>query len=217
MHNQVRIIGGTWRSRVLRFAPLPGLRPTPDRVRETVFNWLGQDLTDRVTLELFAGSGAFSFEALSRGAARAVCVERNARALADLRGNAQRLGTQRLDLHRADVLDVGAPEDVRLRRAAEGRLEGARGLERAVREHPVIAERHAQAGDHVQARHQPQLERPDRPVPEQRDRDDQADERQWHSDQVHDLVRARFIDGQASEHIEQPVHSSSLITTSLSF
>jgi 16S rRNA (guanine(966)-N(2))-methyltransferase RsmD len=102
-HNQVRIIGGAWRSRVLRFPALPGLRPTPDRVRETVFNWLGQDLTGRATLELFAGTGAFSLEALSRGAARAVCVERDARALAGLRDNAQRLGAEHLTLHRADV------------------------------------------------------------------------------------------------------------------
>jgi 16S rRNA (guanine966-N2)-methyltransferase len=105
MHNRVRIIGGTWRSRVLRFAPLPGLRPTPDRVRETVFNWLGQDLTGKTTLELFAGTAVFSFEALSRGAVRAVCVEHNARALADVRENAQRLGTQRIAIRRADVLD----------------------------------------------------------------------------------------------------------------
>lgn len=104
MHNQVRIIGGAWRSRLLRFPALPGLRPTPDRVRETVFNWLGQDLSGRICLELFAGSGAFSFEALSRGAERGVCVEREARSFAALRENAQRLGTQALEVHRADVL-----------------------------------------------------------------------------------------------------------------
>ena len=75
MNNRIRIIGGAWRGRILRFPALPGLRPTPDRVRETLFNWLGQDLTGRVCLELFAGSGAMSFEALSRGAARAVCAD----------------------------------------------------------------------------------------------------------------------------------------------
>ena len=74
--NRVRIIGGRHRGRVLRFPGVPGLRPTPDRVRETLFNWLGQDLTGRATLEPYAGSGALSLEALSRGAALAVAVDR---------------------------------------------------------------------------------------------------------------------------------------------
>jgi 16S rRNA (guanine966-N2)-methyltransferase len=104
MHNQVRIIGGAWRRSVLHFPPLAGLRPTPDRVRETVFNWLGQDLSGRCCLELFAGSGAFSFEALSRGAQRAVCVERDPAALRALRDNAQRLRATALELHRDDAL-----------------------------------------------------------------------------------------------------------------
>jgi 16S rRNA (guanine966-N2)-methyltransferase len=105
MHNKVRIIGGKWRSRVLRFSSLPGLRPTPDRVRETLFNWLGQDLTGRTTLELFAGTGALSLEALSRGAQRAVCVERDPRAIAELSANAERLQAgDALELHRADAL-----------------------------------------------------------------------------------------------------------------
>src|SRR3954453_12769624 len=84
--NQVRIIGGEWRSRIISFPSRPDLRPTPDRVRETVFNWLGQDLTGRVCLDLFAGSGAFGFEAVSRGAREVVLVERDrriARALED--------------------------------------------------------------------------------------------------------------------------------------
>ncbi len=79
---QVRIIGGQWRSRVLKFPELPGLRPTPDRVRETLFNWLGQDLTGMRCLDLFAGSGALAFEALSRNAREVVMVERDARARA---------------------------------------------------------------------------------------------------------------------------------------
>src|SRR3990172_4102672 len=74
--NRVRIIGGLWRSRTIGFHDLPGLRPTPDRVRETLFNWLGQDLTGRHCLDLYAGSGALGFEALSRGAASVTMVER---------------------------------------------------------------------------------------------------------------------------------------------
>ena len=69
---KVRIIGGTHRSRILNFKDdVNGLRPTPDRVRETVFNWLGQELTGKKCLDLFAGSGALGFEALSRGAVQA--------------------------------------------------------------------------------------------------------------------------------------------------
>ena len=73
--NRVRIIGGAWRSRVLQFAGVPGVRPTPDRVRETLFNWLGQDLSGCRCLDLFAGTGALGFEALSRGAAEVVMVD----------------------------------------------------------------------------------------------------------------------------------------------
>ena len=75
--NRVRIIGGEWRSRLVRFPGTPGLRPTPDRVRETLFNWLGQRLDGLACVDLFAGSGALGFEALSRGAARVVMVERD--------------------------------------------------------------------------------------------------------------------------------------------
>ena len=74
--NRVRIIGGAWRGRVIRFPAGRGLRPTPDRVRETLFNWLGQDLTGKRCLDLYAGSGALSLEAASRGAALAVAVDR---------------------------------------------------------------------------------------------------------------------------------------------
>ena len=75
--HRVRIIGGRFRGRVIRLPRAAGLRPTPDRVRETLFNWLGQDLTDLATLDLYAGSGALSLEALSRGAAVAVAIERD--------------------------------------------------------------------------------------------------------------------------------------------
>jgi 16S rRNA (guanine966-N2)-methyltransferase len=102
--NQVRIIGGLWRRRLLRFPPSADLRPTPDRVRETLFNWLGQDLSGLTTLDLFAGSGALSFEALSRGAALAVVVDAGALAVASLRDNADVLGATGLETHRADAL-----------------------------------------------------------------------------------------------------------------
>ncbi len=76
--NVVRINAGIWRSRLLKFPDVEGLRPTPERVRITVFNWLGQDLTGKTCLDLFAGTGAFGFEALSRNAKSVTMVE-NAR------------------------------------------------------------------------------------------------------------------------------------------
>lgn len=76
----IRIIGGSWRGRRFRFADVPDIRPTPDRVRETLFNWLGSRVVGARCLDLFAGSGALGLEALSRGAASAVLVEQNARA-----------------------------------------------------------------------------------------------------------------------------------------
>ena len=102
---QVRIIGGAWRSRVLRFPTAPGLRPTSDRVRETLFNWLGQDLTGKHCLDLFAGSGALGFEALSRNAKSVVMVERDAKARAALSGNANLLQAgPRLTIDGSDAL-----------------------------------------------------------------------------------------------------------------
>lgn len=86
--NSVRIIGGDWRGRRLRFPPAPGLRPTSDRRRETLFNWLAPDVPGSRCLDLFAGSGALGFEAASRGATRVVLVEASrevAAALADSR------------------------------------------------------------------------------------------------------------------------------------
>ena len=92
--NRVRIIAGKWRSRLVRFPPVAALRPTPDRVRETLFNWLGQRLDDLVCLDLFAGSGALGFEALSRGAARVVMVERDRAVARALRESARTLEAQ---------------------------------------------------------------------------------------------------------------------------
>lgn len=73
--NQVRINAGVWRSRLLKFPDAKGLRPSPERVRQTVFNWLGQGLTGKTCLDLFAGTGAFGFEALSRNAKQVTMVE----------------------------------------------------------------------------------------------------------------------------------------------
>lgn len=103
--NTVRIIGGRWRSRILDFPDLAELRPTPDRVRETLFNWLGQDLTGLACLDLFAGSGALGFEALSRGAASVVMVEKDPKALEALRGNAKKLDAANLTIVRGDALE----------------------------------------------------------------------------------------------------------------
>lgn len=77
MKNQLRIIGGEWKRRMLPFASIEGLRPTPDRVRETLFNWLMWDIQNAHVLDLCAGSGALGFEALSRGAANVVMIEPN--------------------------------------------------------------------------------------------------------------------------------------------
>ncbi|MBX9904507.1 MAG: 16S rRNA (guanine(966)-N(2))-methyltransferase RsmD [Burkholderiales bacterium] len=103
--NEVRIIGGAWRSRRIRFPDRPGLRPTPDRVRETLFNWLGQDLTGRDCLDLFAGSGALGFEAASRGARRVTMVENDAAAWRALQDNREGLAATAVTAVRADALE----------------------------------------------------------------------------------------------------------------
>lgn len=103
--NRLRIIGGEMRGRVLRFPDSPGLRPTPDRVRETLFNWLGNDLSGLACLDLFAGSGALGFEAISRGAAKVVMVDSSPTVLAALEANARTLGIgERLELVRSDAV-----------------------------------------------------------------------------------------------------------------
>lgn len=100
----MRVIGGKYRRRLLDFPDGAGLRPTPDRVRETLFNWLGQDLHGWVCLDLFAGSGALGFEAASRGAARVVMIERNREALAALARNRAALGASEVDIVPGDAL-----------------------------------------------------------------------------------------------------------------
>ena len=102
---EVRIIGGAWRSRRISFPESAGLRPTPARVRETVFNWLAPYLPGAACLDLFAGSGAFGFEALSRGAARAALVEKRLEVVAALRHNREQLKAEQADIVHADALD----------------------------------------------------------------------------------------------------------------
>jgi 16S rRNA (guanine966-N2)-methyltransferase len=109
--NRVRIIGGEWRSRLVRFLPAQGLRPTPDRVRETLFNWLGQRLDGLRCIDLFAGSGALGFEALSRGAASVVMVERDRDAAEQLRLNARDLGAAAVRVVHGDALQYLARND----------------------------------------------------------------------------------------------------------
>ena len=99
----MRIIAGLWRGRRLRFPSAMELRPTPDRVRETLFNWLQGTIVDARCLDLFAGSGALGFEAASRGAAEAVLVERDPRVAAALRESAASFATQRLAILAADA------------------------------------------------------------------------------------------------------------------
>jgi 16S rRNA (guanine(966)-N(2))-methyltransferase RsmD len=104
----IRIIGGEWKRTPLPVLDLDGLRPTPDRVRETLFNWLGQTLDGQRCLDLFAGSGALGFEAASRGAARVLMVERHARAAAQLRANQARLAARSIEIIEADGLRLAA-------------------------------------------------------------------------------------------------------------
>jgi 16S rRNA (guanine(966)-N(2))-methyltransferase RsmD len=84
---KIRIIGGVWRSRLIKVIDAPGLRPTTDRVRETLFNWLGQNLAGLRCLDAFAGAGALGFEAVSRGASTVTLIERDKTAFATLRAN----------------------------------------------------------------------------------------------------------------------------------
>ena len=99
----MRIVGGAWRSRLISFPPRKDLRPTPDRVRETLFNWLGQDLTGKTCLDLFAGSGALGFEAASRGARRVVMVESDATTYRALAASRESLAAASVELKSADA------------------------------------------------------------------------------------------------------------------
>ena len=106
----MRIIGGEYRSRILSFPDAEGLRPTPDRVRETVFNWLGQTLYGKRCLDLFAGSGALGLEAASRGAEQVVMVEKNRKVFLALQENVKKLDCRNVVLHCADGLEFARSE-----------------------------------------------------------------------------------------------------------
>jgi 16S rRNA (guanine966-N2)-methyltransferase len=105
MTGKVRIIGGAWRGRKLEVLPLPGLRPSGDRSRETLFNWLGPSVQGCVCLDLFAGTVALGLEAVSRGARSAILVERSARVLERIREQIEGWpGRERVELVNADAL-----------------------------------------------------------------------------------------------------------------
>ena len=101
---EVRIVGGSLRGRKLGFPDLPGLRPTPNRVRETLFNWLAPHIGGMRALDLFAGSGALGIEAISRGASSAVLVESNPAAAKQLRESVLRLGLGNARVESADAM-----------------------------------------------------------------------------------------------------------------
>ena len=103
MQNKLRIIGGEWRSRQISFYDAPGLRPTPARVRETLFNWLQYDIPGSRCLDLYAGSGALGFEAASRGAKSIIQVENNPEACRSLKENAVKLAATQIKIIQSDV------------------------------------------------------------------------------------------------------------------
>lgn len=97
-NNQLRIIGGRWRGRRISFPDVQGLRPTGDRIRETLFNWLQNDIQDAHCLDLFSGSGALGFEALSRGAASVNLVDQNSEIIKYLHSTAEKLSVTNITL-----------------------------------------------------------------------------------------------------------------------
>ncbi|HKB54322.1 MAG TPA: 16S rRNA (guanine(966)-N(2))-methyltransferase RsmD [Ramlibacter sp.] len=103
---QVRIIGGQWKRTKLPVLDKPGLRPTPDRVRETLFNWLGHDLGGWRCVDAFAGSGALGFEAASRGASDVLLIEQDADLASQLRAVQAKLAANTVRVQRADALSV---------------------------------------------------------------------------------------------------------------
>lgn len=104
-NGRVRIIGGLWRGRKLAVAAVPALRPTPDRVRETLFNWLGPYLSGATCLDLFAGTGALAFESLSRGAAAATLLDADPVVVETLAQHRETLATDAATIIRADARD----------------------------------------------------------------------------------------------------------------
>ncbi len=101
---KIRIISGIWRGRKLEFPDKNNLRPTPDRIRETLFNWLMHDISGSTCLDLFAGSGALGFEALSRGAEKVFFVEKDADTLQALKMNVEKCATKNAEIIFSDFL-----------------------------------------------------------------------------------------------------------------
>lgn len=112
----LRIIGGKWRGRKLRFPPSPEIRPTPDRVRETLFNWLAPRMPGARCLDLFAGSGALGLESLSRGADHVTFVERDSAAVRELRARLSEWGATGAEVEHGDAMSflggTGGPYDI---------------------------------------------------------------------------------------------------------
>lgn len=105
---EIRIIGGQWKRSKLNVPDKPGLRPTPDRVRETLFNWLGNDLTGWRCIDAFAGTGALGFEAASRGAADVLLVEQDAQLVANLQTVKTKLKADQVRIQRGDGIAIVA-------------------------------------------------------------------------------------------------------------
>ncbi len=101
----IRIIGGRWRGSRLEVLDKPGLRPTPDRVRETLFNWLAMDIPGARVLDCFAGAGGLGFEAASREAQQVVLVDQDVQVLQRLQQHGERLGADNIEFYRGDILD----------------------------------------------------------------------------------------------------------------
>ncbi len=114
--HEIRIIGGLWKRTKLKVADKPGLRPTPDRVRETLFNWLGQDLTGMRCIDVFAGTGALGFEAASRGAKEVVLVEQDSALIEQLKRTQIQLSAHQVQVLRGDGVSA-------LRQAAPGSMQ----------------------------------------------------------------------------------------------
>lgn len=114
--HEIRIIGGLWKRTKLKVADKPGLRPTPDRVRETVFNWLGQDLTGLRCLDAFAGTGALGFEAASRGAKEVLIIEQDGTLIEQLKKTQAQLQATTVHVQRGDGVAA-------IRQAAPGSLD----------------------------------------------------------------------------------------------
>ena len=114
--HEVRIIGGQWKRSKIKVIDRPGLRPTPDRVRETLFNWLGQDLTDWRCVDAFAGTGALGFEAASRGAKSVMMLEQDSQLVSLLSQTSERLKAHTVQVQKGDAM-------MALQRLAPGSLD----------------------------------------------------------------------------------------------